>query len=72
MRCKVICNLIQVHNSDSNTLTFTPVTTGSEENKQFFRWTPGGSFIVNTVNPNILDQFVQGQEYYVDFSPCEK
>ncbi len=45
-----------------------PVTGGSAENEQFFRYTPGGGIDLNTVNSAALAQFQQGEEYYVDFT----
>lgn len=44
---------------------FAPVSGGSEENKQFFAWTPSGSIRLSTV---IEDHFKAGKEYYVDFT----
>lgn len=68
-RLKVTCNW----KSDSGTgvnLTFSPVYSGSEENKQFFAATPGGSFQFYTVNKIVADQFEMGKEYYIDISPA--
>lgn len=45
-----------------------PVYTGSDENREFFRWTPGGSILLSTVNQTALDQFRPGDEFYVDFT----
>jgi hypothetical protein len=49
------------------TITFLPVTSGSEENKSFYKWTPGGNIILSTINPDAAVQFIPGVEYYVDF-----
>ena len=48
-----------------------PVTSGSAENEQFFKWTPSGSLDMGTVNPEALKQFIPGKECYVDFTPIE-
>ncbi len=53
------------------TIKLSPVSGGSEENKQFFRWTPAGSIDLGTVNPAVVDQFHIGDEFYVDFTPAE-
>jgi hypothetical protein len=45
-----------------------PVMEGSAENKEFFRWTPGGQVQLGVLNPAAGKQFVEGHEYYVDFT----
>jgi len=47
-------------------ITFNPVYSGSEENKQFFNATPGGQFAFYTVNAVAAAQFEMGKEYYFD------
>ncbi len=44
------------------------VTSGSDENKQFFRWTPSGSIQIGTLNRSAWEQFPLGREVYVDFT----
>ncbi len=46
---------------------FMAVTSGSEENKQFFASTPTGSLKMSAVR---ADLFVPGQNYYLDFTPA--
>lgn len=48
-----------------------PVTGGSDENKQFYKWTPGGSIYLATINPAAAEQFKVGKSYYVDFTEAE-
>lgn len=48
-----------------------PVIGGSEENKQFYEYTPGGKIELSTVNEEAVKQFELGKEYYIDFSPAE-
>lgn len=47
------------------------VTSGSEENGAFFKWTPYGKLSMGTVNENAVKQFEVGKEYYLDFTPAE-
>lgn len=47
-----------------------PVMSGSEENKTFWKWSPGGSIQLACVNQAAADQFELGREYYVDFTPA--
>jgi hypothetical protein len=68
-RCKFVCNFkSQQPQGDSavSYLQFSPVYSGSEENKQFFAATPGGSLQFYTVNANAAAGFEQGKEYYID------
>ena len=47
-----------------------PVITGSEENKQFYKWTPSGKIELATVNEDAAKQFEVGTEMYIDFTPA--
>jgi hypothetical protein len=47
-----------------------PVTSGSPENAEFFKWTPCGSIDLGTINPEAAEQFKPGTEFYVDFTPA--
>lgn len=49
-------------------VTLGAVTSGSEENKSFFKYTPGGQISLYTVNQEAADQFVVGKEYYITFT----
>ena len=48
-----------------------PVISGSEENEKFFKWTPGGSIQMSTINEAAAEQFKPGAEFYVDFIKAE-
>lgn len=50
-------------------LTFEPVTSGSKENDEFFKWTPWGKVEIGTVNADAAKAFVVGGEYFLDFTP---
>lgn len=47
-----------------------PVTSGSPENEQFFKWTPWGEIKIGTINPAAAEQFKPGAQFYVDFTPA--
>ena len=47
------------------------VTSGSEENKTFFKYTPSGQISMGTINKEAAAQFEVGKEYYIDFSPAQ-
>lgn len=56
---------------DGASVTLTPVVSGSKENEQFYKWTPGGKLELYTVNRSISDQLFPGQEVYIDITPTE-
>ncbi len=49
----------------------TAVTDGSEENQEFFKYTPSGKLKLGVLEPKQASNFVVGQEYYIDITPCE-
>lgn len=74
VRCKFICSSAKKYSGWRNDLAkqdylgeyeFSPVSTGSEENKKFFQSTPSGSFRIGGTLP---DLFVAGKEYYFDIT----
>jgi hypothetical protein len=66
MRCKVKVEAV-THTLSGVSVKFAPVTSGSEENKSFFKYTPYGSIELGIINPDVTDGLVPGDEYYVDF-----
>lgn len=62
-KCKEITTTEQGY-----TLRLEPVTSGSEENNNFFKWTPFGSINIGTINEGAAKEFEVGKEYYVDFT----
>ncbi|WP_437227516.1 hypothetical protein SH661x_000396 [Planctomicrobium sp. SH661] len=61
----------KVISRDGGNIRLNPVINGSAENEQFFRYTPGGSIDIQTLHDAAAEQFVEGKEYYVDFTPAE-
>lgn len=57
-------------NQAGYSLAFEPVTAGSPENDQFFKWTPWGKVEIGTINPEAAAGFKVGGEYYLDFTPA--
>lgn len=57
---------------DFKTISLQPVVSGSEENKAFFKWTPGGNINLNCCNPAVVEQMTPGKEFYVDFTEAIK
>lgn len=72
---KLISYETSLHYNDPSkelrTLKFAPVTGGSDENKRFYAWTPGGSLSLGVLNPEAWKEFELGKEYYLDFTLAE-
>ena len=58
-------------NENGHRIKMTPVTTGSEENKQFFKYTPYGSIEIGTINNDVAKELLVGQDFYVDFTKAD-
>lgn len=48
-----------------------PVISGSPENEQFYKLTPGGNMKLTVLSEETANQFEIGKEYYVDFTKAE-
>ena len=76
VRAKFTCTAIEDNGAKSpedkgSTITLLPVTGGSKENDEFYKWTPGGQVLLSTVNESAAAQFEVGKQYYVDFTPAD-
>lgn len=67
VRAKFICRHVEV-TGETARISLDPVINGSQENQEFFKWTPGGHIDLQVVNPAAAARFKQGTEYYVDFT----
>lgn len=56
--------------AEVRTLELYPVTSGSEENKEFYKYTPNGKIELGVLNPEAWSKFELGKEYFVDFTPA--
>lgn len=57
--------------SNEGVVTLYPVMGGSEENNTFWKYTPSGQITMMITNPEAINQFEAGKEYYVDFTAAE-
>jgi hypothetical protein len=55
-------------NSDNCSIKLSPVTVGSKENEEFYKWTPSGNIELNVLKKETANKFVVGKEYYIDFT----
>lgn len=67
MKCKVKLDSVSLNEDGTAAVVFTPVTSGSIENQEFFHYTPWGKIELGTINRKIVAQLEVGREYYVDF-----
>lgn len=70
VRAKFRVNSIET-DVNGSTVKMSPVTSGSDENKTFFKWTPSGDLRMGVVNPEVAEVFKPGVEFYVDFTPAK-
>lgn len=70
VRAKFIVENVALR-EDGGTVYLRPVTSGSDENDQFYKYTPGGSIQLSTLNQDAVNSFVVGAEYYVDFTRAD-
>ncbi len=66
-RAKFSCVQIEPHGGEYK-IVMTPVYSGSEENRKFFAFTPGGKIELQVVGSDTASQFRTGHDYYVDFT----
>lgn len=72
VRCKMKCSSVGEHESGpgktTHSVTMYPVTGGSEENKSFFTYTPGGKLELQVIADR---HFVPGKFYYIDITEAD-
>jgi hypothetical protein len=68
--CSEISNSSGSTDENGKTIKLGAVIAGSDENNEFFRWTPSGSISLTCVSVEASKQFEVGKEYYVDFTPA--
>ena len=71
VRAKFKVQSITVSEGGLKTARLLPVTSGSPENAEFYKWTPNGLIELSTINERVATQFVPGAQFYVDFTPAE-
>lgn len=67
VRAKFSCIQIEDEYGGSS-VVFEPVRSGSEENREFFKYTPSGSIKLGVIGSSVSRQFQVGRDYYVDFT----
>jgi hypothetical protein len=70
VRAKFKVSSITNYEGGTTGIVLSPVSCGSEENKQFWKYTPNGKIELSTINTEAVKQFEVGKEYYIDFTPA--
>jgi hypothetical protein len=76
VKAKFICNTISKskfskQDCGSAKVILTPVTSGSDENKEFWQYTPSGHLEMTIKNEAAEKYFEVGEEYYLTFEKAE-
>lgn len=70
VRCKFKCIRISENSGGAFEVAFVPVTSGSQENENFWRWTPGGELRLSGIKKEVAAAFKVDQDYYLDLTPA--
>jgi hypothetical protein len=72
VRAKFVCVSNEETSGDQTILKMSAVTSGSDENKSFSRWTPAANLEMYISNETEAGKsFEVGKEYYLDFTLAE-
>lgn len=73
VRAKFVCtNVNDSPEFQQKNIALMPVTTGSEENKSFSKYTPAGNVqLCISYETEASNFFEEGKEYYLDFTAAE-
>lgn len=73
VRAKFVVDSVTQQNGGGVKVELKPVTSGSEENKSFWKYTPSGKLEMwMTAGIPAADAFEPGQEFYIDFTPVSE
>lgn len=67
VRCKFKCDS-KTETTSGFEIKMTPVTCGSKENEEFFKYTPYGELKIGTINVEASKVFTPGKEYFINIS----
>lgn len=73
VRAKFVCtNVDDQPTYEQKVVSFSPVISGSEENKSFAKYTPSGNLqLYISYETPASEVFEQGKEYYLDITPAD-
>lgn len=65
VKAKFRCTSVTNHDGGTETCSFVPVSGGSDENKQWSKYTPSGRLEMSITADGAQGQFKPGREYYL-------
>lgn len=73
VRSKFVCVSVEDQPTyEQKVVSFSPVVSGSEENKSFAKYTPGGNAqLIISYETEASDFFESGKSYFLDFEKAE-
>lgn len=75
IRCKVVVESVETTNPTATPgdeiVKMRAVYEGSEENKEWSKYTPSAFFQMQISNPSAQGRLAKGAEFYVDFTPAD-
>lgn len=76
IRAKFVCDNVaqipsQPHDGPMYMVSMHAVYSTSGDNKEFWKYTPSGQLNLWSVNDKVKEAFIQGKEYYLDFTLAE-
>jgi len=63
---------IQDYDEGAKSVSLSACIDGSEENKEWSKYTPSGSIQMHISNPSAAEQFKIGDEFYLTFEKASK
>jgi hypothetical protein len=70
VRAKFTC-VSKTDTINGSSIILEPVRTGSQENEQFYKYTPAGKVELTTINSDAARQFIPGCDYYIDITKVQ-
>lgn len=71
IRAKMKC-LSVTKTEHGEVIDLEPVVSGSEENKQWSKWTPSGQLKLSITNPDAFGKMQPGDEFFLDLTPVPR
>ena len=68
IRCKVVVESVEDLGDNGEVVKMRAVYEGSEENKEWSKYTPSAFFTMTISNPGAQGKLTKGAEFYVDFT----
>lgn len=71
VRAKFRCTSVTKHENAAETVCMSPVTSGSDENKEWSKYTPSGELKMTITAEGAVGVFQPGKSYRIDITEAE-